>query len=71
MSTPTKRTVTLGEAAELLGIGRTTAYSAARAGTFPTPVVQIGSRWVVPTKPLLELLGMEELPTDDEPVSAA
>lgn len=67
MSAPIKTTITLTEAAQILGIGRTTAYAAAHAGTFPTKVIQIGSRWVVPTSPLLDLLGLDELPADDEP----
>ena len=70
MSIPTSPTVTLVEAAQLLGIGRSTAYAAARAGEFPTRVIQVGSRYMVPTKPLLDLLGLEELPTDDEPKAA-
>jgi hypothetical protein len=46
-------------AAEILGIGRTAAYEAARTGTFPVPVVRFGSRFVVPVTPLLRLLGID------------
>lgn len=61
-----KPTLTLPEAAALLGIGRTSSYAAARDGNFPVPVIKIGGRYVVPTKPLLDLLGLDELPEDFE-----
>lgn len=55
-------TISVPRAAQLLGISASGAYTAARAGKFPTKVIQIGGRYVVPTKPLLELLGLDELP---------
>ena len=55
-------TVTLSVAAQYLGIGRSTAYKTASNGTFPVRVIKSGSRYVVPIKPLLELLGEDELP---------
>lgn len=55
-------TITLKDAAKVLGIGLSTAYTAARNNEFPIPVIKIGGRIVVPTKPLLDLLGLEELP---------
>lgn len=57
------QTVNLIEAAALLGIGTSTAYAAAREGALPFPVLKIGGRYVVPTKPLAESLGitLEEL----------
>lgn len=60
MSSYQKATYTLREAADLMGIGHSTAYAAARADAFPTKVIKIGGRYVVPTKPLLDLLGMTE-----------
>jgi Helix-turn-helix domain len=48
----------LQTAASILGIGRGTAYDMARRGRFPTSVLRIGSRYVVPVAPLLELLGV-------------
>lgn len=67
-------TVTLSEAAEILGIGRTLSYEAARHGKFPVRVIKIGGRYVVPTKPLLDLLGLDKLPPlpeeEQEPVAA-
>lgn len=59
MTLPSTPTIPLPEAAELLGIGKSTAYAAVRKGNFPVRVIQIGSRYVVPTKPLLELLDLE------------
>lgn len=61
MSIPTTPTVSLTEAAELLGIGRSTAYAAARNDDFPVQIIKIGGRYIVPTKPLLDLLGLEEV----------
>lgn len=58
----TTATVSITEAAKLLGIGRSSAYEAARNGSFPVPVLRINTRFVVPTKPLLDLLGLDELP---------
>lgn len=55
-------TVSIPVAANLLGIGRSSAYEAARNGKFPTPVLKINGRYVVPTKPLLDALGLDELP---------
>lgn len=43
-------------AARLLGIGRTTAYKLVREGTFPVPVLRIGSGFKVPSAPLRALL---------------
>ncbi|WP_313550910.1 helix-turn-helix domain-containing protein [Corynebacterium sp.] len=64
-------TVSVPRAAEILGVSASSAYAAVREGKFPTKVIQVGGRYVIPTKPLLELLGLEELPANDEPVSAA
>lgn len=55
-------TVSIPEAAKLLGISRSSAYGAARTGNFPAPVLKINGRYVVPTKPLLDALGLDELP---------
>lgn len=55
-------TVSIPVAANLLGISRSSAYEAARTGKFPTPVLKINGRYVVPTKPLLDALGLDELP---------
>ncbi|MCG7454518.1 helix-turn-helix transcriptional regulator [Corynebacterium tuberculostearicum] len=62
MTLPSTPTIPLPEAAKLLGIGKSTAYAAVRKGKFPVRVIQIGNRYVVPTAPLLELFGLDELP---------
>jgi excisionase family DNA binding protein len=45
-------------AARMLGIGRTTAYSLARDGGFPCPVIRVGGTYRVPTAGLLQVLGL-------------
>lgn len=50
-----RATLTVEEAAELLGIGRGTAYDAVRGGTLPAK--RVGRRWLVPVGELLAYLG--------------
>jgi excisionase family DNA binding protein len=50
-----KKTMTITEAAKVLGIGRNNAYAAARNGDIPT--IKIGKRILVPTAPLKKMLG--------------
>lgn len=50
-------TVTVPEAAKVLGIGRDNAYRAAADGTLPT--LKIGHRLIVPVPKLLEMLGIQ------------
>ncbi len=52
----------LATAASILGMGRTKAYDLARRGTFPVPMSRVGSRYVVPTAPLLKFLGVDDGP---------
>lgn len=47
-------------AAAILGIGRTAAYELIRTGRWPTPVLHLGKLIRIPTKPLLELVGLEQ-----------
>lgn len=54
MTTATKRTMTIEEAARVLGVSRGLAYAAARDGTLPT--IRIGRRLLVPTERLTALL---------------
>ena len=54
----TAKTMSVEEAAELLGIGRTLAYRLATRDELPTPVVRIGRTLRIPTAPLLALLGL-------------
>ena len=49
-------TITVEQTAQLLGLGRTAAYDAARRGDFPTR--RLGRRIVVPVPALLEWLGV-------------
>lgn len=49
-------TITIEQTAELLGLGRSAAYEAARRGEFPTH--RLGRRIVVPVPALLEWLGV-------------
>ena len=53
-------TLSIPEAAQLLGIGRNAAYQAAAAGQLPT--LRIGRRLLVPTARLRALLGLEPQP---------
>lgn len=49
-------TISVEQAAQVLGLGRTAAYDAARRGEFPTR--RLGRRVVVPVPALLEWLGV-------------
>ncbi len=59
-------TVTVEQAAPILGIGRSTAYVLARTGELPT--LKLGRRFVVPVAQLRRMLG--EIPNDHEPAGA-
>jgi excisionase family DNA binding protein len=59
----TRKTITVEEAAVLLGIGRGTAYEAARRGELPT--LRFGRRLLVPLAALDQLLGAESRPNAD------
>jgi excisionase family DNA binding protein len=51
-----RQTLTIPEAAEVLGIGRGLAYEAARTGELPG-VIRVGRRLLVSRARLMELLG--------------
>ena len=51
-----RRTVTVEEAATILGVGRNKAYEAARSGEIPT--IRIGKRLLVPLAALERLLAV-------------
>ena len=53
-----RKTYTITEAAELLGVGKSAAYEAARRGEIP--VIRIGRRLVVPKAALQRLLKCPE-----------
>lgn len=56
-------TITVEDAAEILGVSRTSAYRAAQRGEIPT--IRIGRRLLVPTARLLDMLGVQTPPTVD------
>jgi excisionase family DNA binding protein len=56
---PGQLTFTIQEAAEVLGISRSSAYEAAHRGELP--VLRFGRRLVVPRTALEKLLGLSEL----------
>ena len=59
-------------AASILGIGRTTAHTLARAGRFPVPVIRVGRRYRVPVAPILRLLALDPAePAPPDPSHAA
>jgi excisionase family DNA binding protein len=63
-----RATVSVEEAADLLGISRSTAYEAARLyeaskGTAGLPVLRFGRRFLVPVPRLRALLGISGLAT--------
>lgn len=59
MATLDKPTLTLREAASLMGVSNSTMYAAAREGSLPFPVLKVNSRYIVPAKPFLATLGIE------------
>lgn len=64
----TARTMTIEEAARALGVGRSSAYEAARRGELPT--IRIGHRVLVPRAALAQLLGEAPIDRAKETVGA-
>jgi excisionase family DNA binding protein len=58
-------TLTIEEAAAFLGLGRSSAYEAARRGELPT--LRFGRALRVPTAALRRLLGIDPEPEPDAP----
>lgn len=50
----------LQTACRAIGISKSSGYAAAKAGRFPCRVIRVGSRYIVPTAGLRELLGISE-----------
>jgi hypothetical protein len=50
----------------LAGLSETQSYEMAKRGGFPVPVVKVGRRLVVPTAPILRLLGLDSPDHDAE-----
>jgi excisionase family DNA binding protein len=59
-----RSTITVEQAAPILGIGRSTAYVLARCGELPT--LRLGRRYVVPVAGLRRMLGEIEDHNDHE-----
>lgn len=51
--------IDLRTAADVLGVGHSSAYELVRTGQWPTPVLRLGRLIRVPTAPLLALVGVE------------
>ena len=66
---PVSATLTVPEAAQLLGIGRNLAYEvASRDGEIAgVPVIRVGRRLLIPLARLLEVLGLDDDSTRSEP----
>lgn len=60
----TRLTITVDEAAAALGLGRTATYDAVRRGEIES--VRLGRKILVPTAPLLRLLGLEDRPATED-----
>lgn len=59
-----RRTITVGEWAQVFGISRNSAYKAAREGQIPG-VIRIGERYVIPRSTVEAMLG-EKLDTEQQ-----
>lgn len=58
-------TLTVMQAAKILGCGRSLAYDLIRRNEFPSPVVRLGNRrYVIPTAALLRVVGIDALAPD-------
>ncbi|MEX5711982.1 hypothetical protein AB1484_27715 [Parafrankia sp. FMc6] len=57
-------TVDVETAGSVLGMGLWKARQLVRAGEFPVRVIRHGERYIIPSAPLLELLGVEPADTD-------
>ena len=58
-------TLTVPQAAQVLGIGRTLAYELVPTGAWPTPIVRAGRLIKIPTAPLFGAAGNGLLPGAD------
>lgn len=58
-------TLSVEEAAELVGVGRNAAYRAAHRGDIPA--FRVGRKLRIPTAGLLRLLGIDQAPASDTP----
>lgn len=54
-------TITTAEVSQILGMSKSSVYQSIKTDTFPFPVIRIGGRIVIPTAPIREALGIEEV----------
>jgi Helix-turn-helix domain len=60
-------TVDVVTACAALGLGRTLGYELIRRGAFPTRVLKVGRRYLIPTADLRAVLGLPDItPARDE-----
>lgn len=57
-------TVSADVAGRLLGMSVASVYRAIRSGDFPTTAHRVNGRYIIAKKPLLDFLGLDELPTE-------
>lgn len=50
-------TLSVQQAADLLGISKNTADRWLTSGSFPVPVTKVERTWIIPTRPVLEIIG--------------
>lgn len=62
-------TIPVQVASKLLGISVTSVYRSIKDGVFPTPASRVNGRYVIATRPLLDFLGLDELPDNLEPAA--
>lgn len=51
-------TITVAQAAPIIGASPWAMYEAIRAGECPAPTLRIGRKILIPTRPLADLLGL-------------
>lgn len=61
----TSEMLTVVEAADILGVGRTLAYARIHADEWPTPVVRVGRLIKIPAEPLRRLVATGSAPHPD------
>jgi excisionase family DNA binding protein len=62
---PTPELLTVVEAADILGVGRTMAYALIRGNAWPTPIVRVGRLIKIPAAPLRLLVATGSAPHPD------
>ena len=61
-----RQTLTIAEAADALGIDRSTAYALAKDDRLPVPVIRLGRRMVIGRQALARVLDAAQLQTAEE-----